>query len=261
MRIFRHELRRGGRPLMIWALAIGGMLATVVLIYPQMAVSMRGFGGLVNTMGVFARAFGLDRLDFTTLTGYYALETGNILGIGGAMYAGLTGIQAVAREEDGHLAEFLFSHPVTRGRVLWQKMMAVLSLVAGLHAVCALIAAAAILLIGEGASLAALLPLHLGLTLMCLQLGLMCFGLSCFFSRAAAGLGIGLPLLFYFLQLVAAITPKASWLKWLTPFGYADAATLLSRGLGWPQIAAGFALAALTAAAGMLHFGRKDLAA
>ncbi len=261
MQVLKHELRRGRRSLLIWALAIGGMLAIVVLIYPQMKASLQGFGGLVATMGVFAKAFGLDKLDFTQLLGYYALETGNVLGIGGAMFAGLTGILSVSREEDGHLAEFLFSHPIRRGRVLWQKLLAVLCQILALQLICLAIAALAIWLIGQGDQLPALLPLHLALALMSLQIGLLSFGLSCLSHRNNFGLGIGLSLMLYFLQLISAIATGAQWLRWLTPFAYADAASVLSKGIAWPLVAAGWAVSATVAAVGLLHYRGKDLAA
>ena len=42
---------------------------------------------MFSSMGAFSSAFGMDRLNFGTLIGFYATECGNILGLGGAFFA------------------------------------------------------------------------------------------------------------------------------------------------------------------------------
>ena len=50
-------------------------------------------------MGDFSAAFGLDRLGYGTIMGFYGIECGNILGLGGAFFAALTAMGLLDGEE------------------------------------------------------------------------------------------------------------------------------------------------------------------
>ena len=114
MTIVRHELKRGKISFLIWTLAIGFLLAVCVFLFPEMKGEMEEIGDVFSSMGSFTQAFGMDKLNFGTLKGYYAIECGNVLGIGGAFFAAVTGIGALMKEERDRTAEFLMTHPVSR---------------------------------------------------------------------------------------------------------------------------------------------------
>ena len=57
---------------------------------------MEGIQNVFASMGAFTAAFGMDRLNFGSLVGFYAVECGNILGLGGAFYASLCGIHMLS---------------------------------------------------------------------------------------------------------------------------------------------------------------------
>ena len=46
--------------------------------------------------------------------------------------------------------------------------------------------------------------------------------------RGSLGIGLGLAAIFYFLNLIANISEQAEFLKYITPFSYADSAGILS---------------------------------
>ena len=97
MTILRHELRQGWKQLAIWTGCIGFFVVICVLMYPQMEQQMADVTTMFASMGSFTAAFGMDRLNFGTLTGFYAVECGNILGIGGALYLSLIHISEPTR--------------------------------------------------------------------------------------------------------------------------------------------------------------------
>ena len=84
MTVTRHELRQGKTAFIIWTGAIAFLMAVCVVLYPQMKGEMDGLTDMFSSMGSFTAAFGLDRLSFGSLTGYYAIVCGNVLGLGGA---------------------------------------------------------------------------------------------------------------------------------------------------------------------------------
>ena len=86
MTIFKQEIKSQKLAIIIWSLSIGLLVAACVLMYPDMESQMSGVNEMFSSMGNFTAAFGMDRLNFGTLIGFYAVEGGNMLGIGGAFF-------------------------------------------------------------------------------------------------------------------------------------------------------------------------------
>ena len=98
MTIFCHELRNGAKSSLLWSLIIGGLMALCVALYPSISESMGDVSALFANMGDFSAAFGMDTLNFGTIMGFYGVECGNILGLGGAFFAALTAMGLLAGE-------------------------------------------------------------------------------------------------------------------------------------------------------------------
>ena len=79
MTIVRHELKQGRTSFFIWTASLGLLMSVCVFLYPEMKGEMDGISEMFASMGSFTAAFGMDRLNFGTLIGYYAIECGNIL--------------------------------------------------------------------------------------------------------------------------------------------------------------------------------------
>ena len=260
MTILNHELRMGRKTLAIWTAAIGGFIACCVFLFPEMASQMKMVSNIFASMGAFTAAFGLDRLNFGTLTGFYAIECGNILGMGGALFAAMLASNMLCKEEKEHTAEFLLTHPVTRVRIVAEKLAALLVQTIILNAVVFLLAIASITVIGEPVPWKELALLHGANLLVQIELEAICFGISAFLRRGGLGIGMGLTICFYFMNLLANLSQKVKFLKYITPFGYAEGADLLSDGTLNPQyLAVGMTLAALGIAAAFWEYGKKDI--
>ena len=89
MTLIRHELKQAWKALLIWTLSIGAFVVICLFMYPEMKSQMNSISSIFASMGAFSSAFGLDTLDFGSLKGFYGIECGNILGIGGALFAAL----------------------------------------------------------------------------------------------------------------------------------------------------------------------------
>ena len=107
MTILKHELRQGKLSFLIWTGSIGFLLAVCVFLFPEMKGEMDEVSEMFASMGSFTAAFGMDRLNFGTLVGYYAIECGNILGLGGAFYAALCAVGILSKEEKDEAARIL----------------------------------------------------------------------------------------------------------------------------------------------------------
>lgn len=261
MTIFKKELRSGAVSFLAWSAVIGGLMAVCVGMYPSMAGSMGDVSDLFAGMGNFSAAFGLDKLQFGTILGFYGTECGNILGLGGAFFAALTAMGLLAGEEGGHTAEFLLTHPVGRVRAAAEKLAALAVMVLVLDLACFACGAGSILAIGKEAEWEDLLRYHAAVLLMHLEIGGICFGLSSLLLRGGLGLAIGLAALLYFLGLAVNLDAGLAWLRFLTPYYYADAARIFSREALSGPLLSGCVLGAASAGLGLWWYGRKDIAA
>lgn len=261
MTVFKKELREGAVSFLLWSAVIGGLMALCVALYPSMAGSMDSFSEMFANMGDFSAAFSLDKLEFGTVMGFYGTECGNILGLGGAFFAALMGMGLLAGEEGSHTAEFLLTHPVSRGRVAAEKLAALAVMIAGLNLICFACGAGSILAVGEEAKWGDLLRYHGVLLVMQLEIGGICFGLSSLLRRGGLGLGMGLAAGMYFLGLAVNLDAGLEWLKYVTPYYYADAARVFSRQAIAAPLITGCILGAVCAWLGLRRYGRKDIAA
>lgn len=260
MTIVKHELRLGRVAFWIWSGVLACLLATCVFLYPEMKGEMEQMGDIFASMGSFTDAFGMDKLNFGTLIGYYAIECGNVLGLGGAFYAALTAGAALCGEEKNRTAEFLLTHPVSRTRVAAEKLISVLLRMAGMNVVVFAVSVASVAAIGEEIPWKELCLLHLAHCLMTLEIAGICFGLSAFLRGGSAAIGLGVAVLFYMMNIFANITEKVEFLKYLTPFAYCDGGTIVEQGgLDWPKVAIGLGIAAVCVLAAFWYYPKKDI--
>ena len=261
MTIFKKELRACLVSFLVWSAAVGGLMAMCVWMYPSFAGSMDEVSDLFAGMGGFSAAFGMDKLAFGSIMGFYGMECGNILGLGGAFFAALTGMSLLAGEEGGHTAEFLLTHPVSRGQAAAEKLAALAAMVLGLNLICFACGAGSILGIGEEAEWGNLMKYHGAQLLMQLEIGGICFGISSLLRRNGYGLAMGLAAMLYFLGLFINLDAGLDGLRFVTPYYYADAARVFAGDPLADAVAAGCGLGALGAVFGLWRYGRKDIAA
>lgn len=259
MTLLKHELHRSRISLTVWAVCVGLLIAVCVALWPDIKGEMGNAGEIFASMGVFTAAFGMDRLNFGTFIGFYTVECGNILGLGGAMFAAMTATSALAKEEKEGTAEFLLTHPIGRTQVVTQKLGAVLLQLLLFNAVCFAAVAGPAIAVGVEVPWSDIGKLHLVYFLLQIELAGICFGLSAFLRRGSLGVGLGIAAGAYFLDLIANITEKVKWLHYVTPFGYTAGADILSRGLDWPLIALGMLWGAVGIALAYGWYLRKDI--
>lgn len=228
MTLIKHELKQGWKSFVIWTLSIGFFIAVCVFLYPEMGNEMENVNDLFSSMGAFTAAFGMDRLNFGTLIGFYAVECGNVLGIGGAFFSAFISVNVLAKEERERTAEFLLAHPVSRIRIITEKLAAVMVQILAMNLVIYLLAAASIAAIGENIPWKELSLMHLSYFLIQIELAGICFGISAFLRHGGLGVGLGLATVMYFLNIVANISERAEFLEYITPFGYADGADIIA---------------------------------
>lgn len=260
MTIIKHELRQGRMSLIIWTGAIAFLIAVCIFLFPEMKGEMNEVGDMFSSMGSFTAAFGMDKLNFGTLEGFYSVECGNILGLGGAFFAALCGIAVLAKEEKEHTAEFLLTHPVSRNRIITEKLCAVILQIVIINLIVLGLAALSMLAIKEEVPWKDILLLHFAYFLLQLELAGICFGISAFLRRSSLGIGLGIAAVMYFLNIIANISERAEFLKYITPFGYTEGADIMLEGsLDGKLVLIGMAFGVIGVIVAYWRYGRKDI--
>lgn len=260
MTIFFHEMKRNRLSVIIWSAAIAMMLLLCVVLYPLMEPIMNDLGALAAQMGGLSEAMDMDQLGLGSFDGYFAVECGEMLGLGGALFAGILGVGALSKEERDRTGEFLLTHPVSRACVVRGKLLAVFAQITLLNIAVVAINALGILAIGEGEYLKPLWLLFVAYYLMQLQIAAVTFGLSAFLRRGALPIGLGVGFFFYFLNILANIAEETEFLKFLTPFGYCEGSLILEeKTLQWKYLAVGAAMAIVAVTLAFRKYQRKDI--
>lgn len=260
MTLLKSELKRNRTPLIIWSASIAFLLFICLIIFPDMKSQVSELNTAFSSMGGFTEAFGMDRLNMGELMGFYGLECGNILGIGGSFFAAYIGVSALADEEKNRTAEFLMTHPVSRGKIVLDKLLSVLIQILILNVVGVLTSLIVISAIGEDVQINEFFLLHLAYLLLQIEIAAVCFGISAAIRRSGTGIGLGLAAILYFLNIIANLTEKADWLKYITPFGYAEAADIIANSeIDWVLAVIGCIVTAAGIAAAFIVYIRKDI--
>ena len=260
MTLVKHELRQGKASLLIWTGAIGFLLAVCVFLFPEIKGQMGDVSDVFASMGSFTAAFGMDRLNFGSLIGFYAIECGNVLGLGGAFFAALCAVGILSKEEKERTAEFLLTHPVSRIRVITEKLMAVLIQIFAMDIVIFAVSVGSMAAIGEEIPWKEVSLMHLSFFLLQVELAGICFGISAFLRKGSVGVGLGVAVMMYFLNLVANMAEVAEFLKYITPLGYTEGADIVTNGcLDGTKVLLGMGYGAIGIAAAYWRYTKKDI--
>ena len=260
MTIVKHELRQGNISFWIWTASIGFLIAICVFLFPEMKEQMEEVNDVFASMGSFTAAFGMDRLNFGTLIGFYSIECGNILGLGGAFFAAFCAVGMLSKEEKDKTAEFLMTHPVSRVRIVTEKLLAVFLQITAMNLLIYILSAGSMILIGEEIPWKELNLFHLAYYILQLELGGICFGISAFLRKGSIGVGLGLATIMYFLNIIANITDEAKFLKYITPFGYCEGADIVNNGkLDGTLVLIGTVIGLIGIVAAFVQYTRKDI--
>lgn len=261
MTLFKHEMRQTRMSLVIWTASIGFLMAICILLFPEMKGEMDGVSDMFASMGSFSAAFGMDRINFGSLDGFYAIECGNILGLGGAFFAAFCAVTVLGKEEKDHTAEFLLTHSVSRARIITEKLAAVLAQIVIMNVLTLAISIGSMYIVGEEIPWENILLMHLAYFLLQLEIGGICFGISAFVRRGGIGVGLGLAVMMYFLNIIANISDKAEFVKYITPFGFSDGADIITSGeIDVVMVSIGMALGIAGIIAAYVKYTKKDIA-
>ena len=232
MHLYFRELVRNRKSVILWTSILVLYNVSMLLLFPSLSGSMKDKMSVM--LEAFPKeliaAFGMDKVSITELHGFYNTYCYLLVTILGCIFAVLQGCSILSKEEDERTIEFLLSKPVTRNRIISEKILAVLTNLLILNVIVSIVSYFTIELVSTDAyDKKALLLLFIGPVLMQVSFGAIGLLISIFVVKARVNIpaGVGIVLGLYFVSIIASISENVSFLKYFTPFKYVDGADII----------------------------------
>ena len=259
--LLKYEWKAGIKSLLIWSLAVGVMGMLCIVLYKSMEDSMAGMAESFASMGAFSDAMGMSTLSIATLKGYFATEIGTVHSLGSSLFAASIATIILSKEEDGHTAEFTYTLPVSREKVVAVKLLSVIMHLISFTVICGLLYQVGILLVGEQGLGKEYLIFMASQLLMNIEVASLCFLISACSKKNKLGIGIGVAMILYVYDLMARVIPDLKDAIFLSPFSYANATEIFAQtGDHAGALICGGAIILVSAIAAGVIYTRRDLA-
>lgn len=232
MNIIKRELKANLKSLIIWSISIIALILVWMSEFSALAdnkeieLLMKSFPqALLNVLGIWDT-------DFTTLGGFITVISVYlflILGIHGA----LIGNSLISKEERDKTSEFLFTRPVSRIKVVKDKIIAGIINLLVLNLVLILsILFSSISYIKLAGFYRFIFLFSIGMFLFQLIYFSLGMFLAAFMKRykKSGNLSISVLMITYILSILINMTDKIDFLKCITPFEYFRASDILKQG-------------------------------
>jgi ABC-2 type transport system permease protein len=234
MVIFKREVKRNRKSTLLWTSVLLSYNVFMLLLYPSMVGSLKDSMDimLASIPKGMISAFGLDKVSMTEILGFYNTYCYLLVTILGGIFAVIQGSSILSKEEDEKTIEFLLSKPVSRNKIITSKIFAVLTNLVILNIIISIISFVTIELVnGESYNRKVLLLLFIAPVFMQITFAAIGLLISIFIVKARINFptGVGIVLGCYFISIIATISSKADFLKYLTPFKYVDGADIITK--------------------------------
>ena len=230
MNILIRELKANLKPLIIWSVAQVFVILAGMMKYVGFAESDTDINELFATMPEgLMKAFGISNVDIATVDGFYTVFFLYFMLLA-SIHAVMFGAVVISKEERDHSADFLFTKPVKRHIVITYKFLAGLINIAILNLVTLITSVVMIAQNNDGDGLLSqviLLMLALGfIQIFFLALGIL-LGAVLKTTKLATSAATGIVLGTFFMSILADLSEKVEFLKYLTPFKAYDSAVVM----------------------------------
>lgn len=254
-----YEHRRG---LAWWAIGLLGCAATIVGFYP----TVEQMPDLNKMLELAPRevmaAFVGNSTDLTSPVGYLNTEFFFFMGpLLMLIFAVGQGSGALAGEEERGTLDLLLANPISRTRVLFEKLGALVVMALALAALLWAGLAVGAIAIKMEVSIDRLAEATLSLALLALAFGVLALAFGAATGNRGLSLGAtsGLAVVTYLLNAMSAVAKGLEPYRILSPFYYATGADPLANGLNWGNAGVLIGLSALFAAVAWVAFQQRDL--
>jgi len=232
MNVLRWDLKRYIKSTLAWTIVLILLQFMYAAFYPSMAKETELITRWMRVMPkAFVKLFGLEDMDFSNIMNYLAMVSSIYVTLVGGVFASLTGVRSISKEESEKTMEFLLSKPITRYEVVLSKFISSL-----IHILIFDVLLFTSLLLFANAYSSSPVEINkftvfaLSQTILHITLMNISFLIGTLRSDNALSLGLGTTFVLYVLNMISKLTDPAEFLKYFTPFSYADPSNIIKHG-------------------------------
>lgn len=233
MNVFFRELKAHRKGTLFWSIGMFLMVWTSMIKYSTLSSTGQSITDLIAQFPQSIQTiFGLTGFDLNTISGYYGVLF-IYLALMGTVHAVLLSSGIISKEERDRTSEFLFVKPISRAKVITAKLLAGIVNVVVFNLVTMGSSLYFVGYFNKGDSMASDITL-LMYALLLLQLLFFFIGTAVAAvsrrAKAATSAATSVLLVTFILTFLINLNTSLDNLKYLTPFKYFEAKTILANG-------------------------------
>lgn len=224
MNIFFRELRAYRISTIIWTISLSLLVITFLSIYPIFIKDVETTKKILeNLPPVVAAAIGLSINSLLSIYGFVSFLL-TFITVAGSVQAMSLGVGILSKEESGKTADFLLSRPISRTKVITQKLLAITTLIVMTNIIFAVTAFATVAIVSTtDFNIGTFFLLISKLILIQLIFFAVGFLLSVLIPKIKSAIAITLPTVFslFFIGTLTEVLHLDA-LKYISPFKFFD---------------------------------------
>jgi ABC-2 type transport system permease protein len=233
MNVFRRELKANYKGLIGWSVGMILLIALGMAKFSGLSENGQTASQLFDTLPKpFLAVMGIQGLDINTVIGYFGVLYLYIV-LMATIHAAMIGAEVIAKEERDRTSEFLFPKPITRSQVITQKLLAAIVNILVLNVVTLVSSIVMVTAFAHNNSnnqiIFVLVTAILFMQLLFMSIGAVLVGIiknPKLSSMIATAILLGA----YIIWVVIDLNSNLDFLKYVTPFKYFDASTIIRNG-------------------------------
>ena len=262
--MIKRELKVNFKSWLIWLGILVGMFLFVYILYPFL-ITDETMKEMDEMMKIFPeevmKAFNMDMTSISTAYGWFKSEGFMYVLLIIGFYSSILGSSIVLKEENDQTIEYLGSLPITRNKILMNKIIVGFIYVIGMVLLLGVFNYVALMiscdLDQKQFILLSITPIFIGLPLFSFNLFLSTFMHK---TKTMFGISLGLVFLFYLLNVLSELSENVKFLKYLSIYTLADVRNvILNIEIQPVMVIVSFTLTALFIIGSYLQYNKKEL--
>ena len=232
MNVFWRELRAYRNSTVVWTVALSILVIFFLTMFSAFSQDVEVSKKILqNFPPAIKKVLALSSTNFFTIYGFFGYLF-TFVGLVGAVQAANLGVGVLSKEDSGKTADFLMSKPISRTKIFFSKLFAVLAMILITNAVFSTVALITANSVTTEAFDAKTFLLISGMLLL-IQLFFVALGilLSRLIPKIKSSITVALPaaFVFFFIGVIGAILGD-EWLYYFTPFKYYSTDYIIAHG-------------------------------
>lgn len=130
MNIFKYEMKANFKLVLVWSIVTILLVLVILAFYPMIKSDASAIIDMLKNYPESLRnAFGMNIDKITSIDGFYLTMPMSFILICSSLEAMLLGVNIISKEVRDKTADFLFTKPISRGKILLNKLLASITLI------------------------------------------------------------------------------------------------------------------------------------